>query len=75
MEAYYSKVDGLDYEAILQGFSAHRTDNERNKREVRQAHHRQTTLINRARFAALRGQREVPQENRTTYVDRKVWSA
>lgn len=75
MEVFSSKVTGIGFDAILDGFTQQRRANEDAGIAVPVSGSLDRTLINRARFAALKAQRELPAKRKHDFVDHKVWSA
>ncbi len=74
MEAFSSKFRGTDYDEVHAGFEEHRQFNLDRKTSQKLGGWETRYLTNRAIFASRKAP-EVPQEVRTTFVDRKVWSA
>ena len=74
MEAYNSRFRGTEYEEVHAGFEEHRVFNLARKTSTHLEGWETRYLTHRAIFASRKAP-EVPQEVRTTFVDRKVWSA
>jgi|GEM_PF-4477716 len=73
MEAFSSRFRGLGFEEVHAGFQEHRVFNL--ARKTSQSFKGETRYLNNRAIYASSKAPEVPQEVRTSFVDRKVWSA
>lgn len=74
MEAFSSRFRGTEYDEVHAGFEEHRDFNLARKTSKHLSGWETRYLTNRALFASRKAP-EVPQEGRSNFVDRKVWSA
>lgn len=74
MEAFSSRFRGTEYNEVHAGFEEHRVFNLARKTSKDLGGWETRYLANRAIYASRKAP-EVPQDVRTTFVDRKVWSA